>query len=67
MEFNEKMKEARKTAGHNQEEIAKQLEMTRQQYSLYETGKRELPISKVKTFCKACHVSPNELFEWEEG
>lgn len=67
MEIHEIMKKERTKSGYTQKEIAEKIGITQQQYGLYETGRRELPISKVTDFCRACHISPNELFEWVEN
>ena len=39
-----RLKELRKEHGLSQYQVAKWLDITRPQYSLYETGKREIPI-----------------------
>lgn len=44
MQFN-RLKDLREDAEKKQLEIAKLLNITQQQYSLYETGKREIPLS----------------------
>lgn len=67
MKINERMKEARKQKDLNQEEIAIKLEMTRQQYGLYETGKREMPPSKLREFCKICEVSADWILDLPKG
>ncbi len=40
----QRLKDAREDADKKQEEIASVLSITRQQYQLYESGKRELPM-----------------------
>ena len=44
MQFN-RLRDLREDAEKKQSEIAKLLNITQQQYSLYEIGKREIPIS----------------------
>ena len=40
----ERLKQMRKEKGYTQTQIAERLNITKQQYSLYETGKRRMPI-----------------------
>ena len=51
-EFYNKLKEIRKDADKSQKEIAEILKITQQQYQLYETGKRYMPIDLLIEFCK---------------
>ena len=67
MMINERMKETRKSRGMSQEETALKLQMTRQQYSLYETGKREIPSSKLGEFCKIFNISADYLLGLPKG
>lgn len=46
-----------------QEEIARILNITRQQYQLYESGKRELPMHHFVTLAKYYNVSLDYLEE----
>ena len=47
----------------NQEEIAKVLKITRQQYQLYESGKRKLPLEHLKTLCMFYNVSADYILD----
>ena len=51
------MKDLREDHDLKQEQIAKELKITRQQYQLYESGKRKLPIDKLIELCKYYKVS----------
>lgn len=66
MEIYERMKLARKRAKKSQKEVAIAIKKTQQQYSEYENGERPIRAVELKRFCTFVHVSPNELFEWEE-
>ncbi len=55
--FTQRLRDLREDNDYNQEEIAKVLEITRQQYQLYESGKRELKISHLIKLCKFYDVS----------
>lgn len=63
MSFNEKLRETRKDRDTSQEEIATILNMTRQQYSLYETGKRSMPVEVLIDFCKHFKISADYILE----
>ncbi len=55
--FTQRLRDLREDNDLNQEQIAKVLEITRQQYQLYESGKRELKISHLIKLCKFYDVS----------
>ena len=55
--FTQRLRDLREDNDYNQEQIAKVLEITRQQYQLYESGKRELKISHLIKLCKFYNVS----------
>ena len=57
MYFHEKMKEIRKDNDTSQRRIAKALNMSQQQYSLYENNKRPMPTEVLLDFCKYFNVS----------
>ena len=46
-----------------QEYVANILKITRQQYQLYESGKRSLPIEKLIIICKLYSVSADYVLE----
>ena len=52
-----RLKDLREDEQLKQEEIAKILTITQQQYSLYETGKREIPLSMCIVLSKLYKVS----------
>lgn len=55
------MRDLREDHDLNQEQIAKILKITRQQYQLYESGKRKLPINKLIEICKYYKVSADYI------
>lgn len=56
-----RMRDLREDHDLNQEQIAKVLGITRQQYQLYESGKRKLPIDKLIEICKYYKVSADYI------
>lgn len=61
MKFYEKMKEVRMDADETQAQIADELGITRQQYHLYETGKRHIPIDLFIKFCEHYNTSSDYI------
>lgn len=59
--FNENLKEARKSAGLTQLGLAKMVGTTKSTISLYESGKREPDILRLKAIAKALGVSCDYL------
>ena len=59
--YTEKLKNLREDKDEKQEAIALLLKITRQQYQLYESGKRKLPIDFLPTLCKHFDVSADYL------
>lgn len=57
MYYTNRLKDLREDKDLKQAEIAVVLNMTRQQYQLYESGKRKLPIEKLIVLCKFYNVS----------
>lgn len=55
--YNEILKELREDNDLKQETIANHLKITKQQYSLYETGKREFKVKHIIELCKFYNVS----------
>ena len=53
----QRIRDLREDADLKQYALAELLGMTTQQYSLYETGKREIPFHHVITLAKYYHVS----------
>lgn len=61
MQINQRMKDLREDADKSQTQIARILKITQQQYGLYETGKREMPIKHYITLAKYYDVSLDYL------
>lgn len=59
--FYERMKQIRKDADKSQQDVADLLQITRQQYQLYESGKRYIPVDMLKIFCKSFNVSADYI------
>ena len=64
--YNEKVRELRETKGITQKVIAEVLQITREQYHLYESGKRELPIKHLIILCKYYGVSADYILGLEK-
>ena len=62
-----KLKTFRELHKIEQKELAKVLNTTQQQISLYETGKRELRESQIVTICKHFHISADYLLGISDG
>ena len=61
MHYTQRLKELREDNDHKQESIALELKITRQQYQLYESGKRKLPIDHLMTLCRFYDVSSDYI------
>ena len=61
MYFYQRLKDLREDADKKQEDIAYVLGMTRQQYQLYESGKREMPMHHFIALAKYYNVSLDYL------
>ena len=59
------LKDARKSTGLTQKEVAQFMYMTQQQYSRFENGIFELNYQQILNLCKLLNISPNELFDIE--
>ena len=59
----QRLKILRKAHNLTQTQVAQILKTTRQQYSLYETGKRELPAYYLKILAKFYHTSSDYILE----
>ena len=57
MDYCKRLKELRFENGYTQEQIAFILHTRQEQYSKYESGKRELPIKHLNTLCCLYRVS----------
>ena len=58
-----RLKELREDADMKQLAIANLLHITRQQYSLYETGRRAIPITYLKVLANFYHTSCDYILE----
>lgn len=67
MHYTQRLRDTRTDKDQSQEEIAKALDITRQQYQLYESGKRKLPIDKLKTLCLFYGVSADYILGLPRG
>ena len=65
--FYEKMKQTRKDADKSQQEAAEILQITRQQYQLYESGKRYIPVDLLAIFCTHFNVSADYILGLPEN
>ncbi len=61
MHYTQRLKNLREDADQKQESIALELNITRQQYQLYESGKRKLPIDLLMKLCKYYNVSADYI------
>lgn len=60
--YNDILRELREDHDLKQETIAKHLKITKQQYSLYETGKREFKIKHIIALAQFYNVSTDYIF-----
>ncbi|MBQ7377523.1 MAG: helix-turn-helix transcriptional regulator [Clostridia bacterium] len=61
MYFYRRLKDIREDSDKKQEDIASVLNITRQQYQLYESGKREMPMHQFAILAKYYNVSLDYL------
>ena len=61
MYIDQSLRDTREDADKKQEDIAFVLNITRQQYQLYESGKREMPMHHFITLAKYYNVSLDYL------
>ena len=57
----QRLRDVREDADKKQEDIALVLNITRQQYQLYESGKREMPMHHFVTLAKYYNISLDYL------
>ena len=60
---NEKMKQVRLDADETQDEIAKAMNTTQQQYAKYESGIHKIPADRLLLFCQHYGVSSDYIFD----
>lgn len=61
MIITQNLKDIRIDHEESQQQIADIMQITRQQYQLYESGKRSLPIDLLKVFCQHYKVSADYI------
>ena len=61
MYFTQRLRDLREDKDLKQEDVAKVLKITRQQYQLYESGKRKIPIDLLIELCKFYNVSADYI------
>ena len=61
MQYNKRIRDAREDNDKLQKDIAEKLGITTQQYQLYESGKRKLPIDHLITLCKFYNISADYM------
>ena len=61
MYYYQRLRDVREDFDKKQEDVAKILNITRQQYQLYESGKRELPMHHFITLAKHYNISLDYL------
>lgn len=64
-EIGNRLKEARLAAGYTQANIAKELQMSQQQYSRFENGVFELNYAQIVFLCEKYDISADYLFGLE--
>ncbi|MBE6796804.1 MAG: helix-turn-helix transcriptional regulator [Ruminococcaceae bacterium] len=67
MHYTQRLKNLRIDKDLKQETVAKMLDITKQQYSLYETGRRKLPIDLLFELCKFYGVSSDYILGLPKG
>lgn len=65
--FYNRMRDIRKDNDKSQKQIAEILKITQQQYQLYESGKRYIPIDLLIEFCNYFEVSSDYILGLEQG
>lgn len=59
--FHENLKQARINSGMTQAEIAEKIGVAKSTYSLYESGRREPDVQKIKQLASALNMTGDEL------
>lgn len=67
MEVHERIRNLREDADLKQEVLANYLNITRPQYSLYETGKREFKLNHIRKLCLYFNISADAILQLPEG
>lgn len=61
MEYIQRIRDLREDGDLKQKHLADILNMTQQQYQLYESGKRELPLHHLITLCRFYNISADYI------
>lgn len=61
------LREVREDMDYSQEQVANALKITRQQYQLYESNKRKIPVDLLKEFCMLFSVSSDYILGLPNG
>lgn len=67
MQYYDKIRNLREDSDLKQETVASYLGITRPQYSLYETGKREFKIEHIRKLCLYFNISADAILNLPEG
>lgn len=67
MEYYSRLRNLREDADKRQYDIAMLLNITRQQYGLYETGEREIKLKQLITLCQYYNVSADYILGLPKG
>lgn len=59
--YNEILREIREDNDYLQETVAKELKITRQQYQLYESGKRQFKVEHIIKLCRFYNISADYI------
>ena len=65
--YNDMLKDLRIDNDYKQEDVAKELKITRQQYQLYESGKRQFKVEHIIKLCKFYNVSSDYVLGLPEN
>jgi transcriptional regulator with XRE-family HTH domain len=65
--YTERLRNLREDKDEKQEAIAMLLRITRQQYQLYESGKRKLPVDFLPILCRHFNISADYLLGLIDG
>lgn len=67
MEMGNRLQTARIVAGMTQEAVAFHLDITKNMYSLYETGKNSIPYTSLLELCNLFRISPNIILGYQDN
>lgn len=67
IEIAQRIKEIRELSGYSLVDLAKEIEMTPEDYSGYETGIKDIPVSLLYDICNVLKISMTELLTGEKA